>query len=158
MTRETDFYDRMVDDTTASPVIVTGTALMSILTGGVYVAGLVGQEGINRDTTTGAFSSGYLLPCSLVRQRGLIPDLEIMELGEQLASVTQVVEIYLYEDTGYSSIDAALNRLYFLFHGHRFSDGGIVEWINTIDRLRDEGALAGRSLARMDFIVRSIRS
>lgn len=132
---------------------------MAILTGGVYVAGSVGAEGINRDTTTGAFdANGYLKPAALVRQRGLIPDLEIMELGEQLASVTQVIEIYLYEDTGYSSTDSALNRLFALFHGHRFSDGGIAEWINTLDRLRDEGALSGRSLARIDFVVRSIRS
>jgi hypothetical protein len=157
MSREDDFKARMIDDTTASPVIVGGTALMATLSGGVFTKGEVGREGITRLSAPAAFASGFLIPCALVKQRGLVPDGQIRDEETQLISGTQVIEIYVYEDSGYTSIEAAISRLVKLFLGHQFSDSFSVEWINLIDREREAGsALLGASLARIDFLVRSV--
>src|SRR5690348_12611347 len=98
MSREDDFKARMIDDTTASPVIGSGTALMAILTGGVFTKGAVGREGITRESAPSAFSGGFLQPCALVKQRGLVPDGKIRDEETQAVSGTQVIEVYLYED------------------------------------------------------------
>jgi hypothetical protein len=145
--RESDFANRMEADAT----------LTAILTGGVYEAGEVGLEGITRETTPAAFSGGYLLPCSLVRQRDLVPDGIVEDDIEQDTSVRIVVEVWLYEDRGYTNIDAAINRLFTLFQGWQPSDAFPVKLINQIDRQRDPGALAGASLARLDWEVFSVK-
>jgi hypothetical protein len=149
--REDDFANRMEADAT----------LMATLTGGVYAAGEVGLEGISRDTTPSAFSSGYLLPAALVRQRSDVPDNAVWDEATQHTSFRQVVEIYLYEDRGYSSIDTAAERLFQLFQGYQFTSPNPsfpVKLINKLDRFRDEGALKGNSLARLDFEVFTVRS
>lgn len=148
MAREDDFKTRMTNDAT----------LMAILTGGVYTKGEVGREGITRETAPSAFdANGYLEPCALVVQRGLVPDGQVHDEEEQLASAGQVVEIYNYEDSGYGNIDSAQARQFVLFFGHQFSDSFPVELFNVLDRERDEGALKGASLSRQDWMVREIQ-
>ncbi len=145
--READFATRMAADAT----------LMAILTGGVYKAETVGVEGITRESAAAAFdASGYLRPCALVRQRGLIPDGNVIDPMAQVTSATRVVEVWLYQDRNYDQIDLALARIRALFQGYQFSDSFEVFWINTIDRQRDTGALANASLARIDFAVYSV--
>lgn len=144
MSIEADFETRMEADST----------LMAILTGGVYTAGALGVLGINRTDTPAAFdSNGYLRPCALVRERPLVPDLQVNDFLEQVASATQVVEIYIYQDTGYTSIDTALDRLFTLFFGHQFNGTFPLEWTGTLKRERDQGSLDGKSMARMEWLV-----
>jgi hypothetical protein len=135
--------------------------LMAVLTGGVFKAETVGREGVTRETAAAAFdANGYLKPCALVRQRGNVPDGNVSDGITQQTSAAQVVEVYVYEDRGYSNIDAALDRLYALFQGYAFTGASgsfPCEWVNTIDRQRDNGALANASLARIDFAVYSVK-
>lgn len=147
MTREADFAARMTGDAT----------LMAILTGGVFQAGNVGVEGISRETTPTAFSGGFLLPCALVRQRALVPDGIVEDDIAQDTGFRQVVEIWLYEDRGYTSIDSAANRIFVLFQGYQFADSFPVKLVNQIERERDPGALSGASLARLDWEVFSVK-
>lgn len=147
MSREEDFASLMEADDT----------LMDILLGGVHQTGEVGLEGISRATTPAAFdANGFLLPSALVKQRGKVPTGAIVDYNEQISSARQIVEVWLYEDRGYTNIDAAAARLYALLQGHMFSDSYEVRLANVIDRTRDEGALAGASLARLDWQVDSI--
>lgn len=148
MSREDDFATRMKAD----------GALMLILTGGVYTSGAVGPLGIARDTVAAAFdSNGWLKPCALVKQRGRIPTGDVVDYDEQMTSARQIVEIWLYCDQGsYSAIDSASARLYKLFQGHQFSDSFEIHLVNVIDRQRDQGALAGAFMARLDWQVDSI--
>lgn len=149
MATEDLFKTRMVADST----------LMAILGGGVFTAGTVGDLGVTRETTPAAFdTSGYLKPSALVRQRGNVPDGNVRDGMAQVTSAIQVVEIYMYQDSGYDQIDLALARLYDLFEGYQFANSFPAELVNIIDRQRDTGALAGASLARMDFAVFNIIS
>ena len=149
MSREGDFKARMAADTT----------LMSILTGGVHTKAETGPEGITRDTVPTAFdANGYLKPCALIVEGALVPDGGVHDEEAVIASAGQRVQIFLYEDTGYTNIDAALSRLFMLFFGHRFTDSFPVEYAGApVTRARDEGALTGASLARQDWIARSIQ-
>jgi hypothetical protein len=134
------------------------TTLMAILTGGVYTSAGVGRDGITRTSAEDAFdTNGFLQPAALVKQRGNVPDNQVVDQMEQHRSATQVTEIYVYQDTGFDQIDLALARLYVLFEGYTFSGAFPAEWVNTIDREQDEGALQGASLARIDFLVADIQ-
>ena len=150
MSREADFKTYLDTD------IVLGLTLV----GGIYVAESLGVEGISRETTPAAFSSGFLLPCALIRQRGEIPTRDVIEHDEFLFSTSQVVEIWLYQDRVYSGIDLARFRIMVLLNGHQFTDANSgsfePELVNVIDRQRDSGALKGASLIRMDWQVQSI--
>lgn len=148
MSRENDFYTRMIADAT----------LVATLTGGVWKKETTGVEGVGRETTPSAFdTNGYVRPTALVRQRDTVPDNVVRDLMAQKVSTSVVVEIYLYEDRGYTNIDAAMSRLFVLLEGYQFSDSFEIQWINTVDRIRDMGALKGCSLARMDWQVSSVR-
>lgn len=150
MTRETDFTDRMEADVT----------LMATLTGGAYAYGDLGREGMTRESVPGAYdANGYLKPCGVVKMRPLVPDFEVYDGISQDASARQVIEIWLYQDTGFTSIDAALARLYVLFQGYKFSDAFPCEWAGTpVTRERDEGVLQGASMARQDWLVCDIQN
>lgn len=148
MSRESQFETVMEADAT----------LMAILTGGVWTKEVTGVEGIARETAAAAFDgSGYLRPTALIRQRDTVPDNAVRDPMAQKVSTSVVVEIYLYEDRGYTSIDAAMSRLFTLLEGYQFNDSFEVQWVNTVDRIRDMGALKGASLARMDWQVNSVR-
>lgn len=148
MAREDDFASRMTGDAT----------LMVILTGGVFKSGTVGDEGITRETAPDAFdANGYLEPCALVVQRAAVPDNQVRDGIAQHTSTVQVVEVWLYQDSGYTQIDLAKARLYVLFEGYQFNDSLPVESVNEVGRERDDGALAGASLERVDFAVYSVR-
>lgn len=146
MSREEQFQERMIAD----------TDLMLILTGGVYTVGELGRDGISRDTAPDAFGEdGYLLPCAIVKQRDMVTDEQVIALTAK--SGQQVVEIYIYEDHAFVNIDAALSRLFVLFNQHILENAFPAEWVNTIDRERDEGALKGASLARQDWLIPSVK-
>lgn len=161
MSKDADFALRMATDATLK-VILTGevwTPSGYILPPAIVVAHAAGTEGISRETTPDAFdASGWLKPCALVRQAGRIPDSNVKDYDAQIVSTNQRVEVWLYEDQsgGYSKIDAAAARIYVLFQGYTFDDSFEVYLANDLDRQRDEGALKGASLRRLDFVVPSI--
>jgi hypothetical protein len=130
--------------------------LMATLTGGVYVSGTVGIDGITRDATPAAFSGGYLLPCALVKQRGNIPDGQVSDETAQIDSAIQIVEVWYYQDSGYTAIDTAMERARVLLRGYSLTNSFPLTLANVIDRQRDDGALHGASLARQDWQVNNI--
>lgn len=149
----------MAIEDTITTRLSTDATLIAILTGGIYARGALGREGLTRETKAAAFdSNGYLKPTAVVAQRALVPDGNVQDQISQQASAAQIVEIYLYEDKGYTNIDAAMNRIYVLLQGYQFADIFPLEWANTVDRQRDTGALDGASMARIDFAVYQVRS
>ena len=149
MSRETDFETVMEADAT----------LMAILTGGVHTRESLGDEGLARETVPTAFdSNGFLKPCSVVRQRAAVNDGAVDDMQAQEASVQQVVELWFYDDSGFTNIDSAKARSKVLFHGYQFNDSFPLEWAGEpITRDYDRGALNGRPMARQDWSVIDIQ-
>src|SRR5690349_3527726 len=101
MSREDDIKALLIADVT----------LMAMLTGGVFTSGALGDEGITRKSAPMAFDSdGYLKPCALVRQRVEVPDGVMADDGQQIDSTIQIVEVWFYQDSGYTAIDLARAR------------------------------------------------
>jgi hypothetical protein len=146
MSRESEIY----------AILNASAPLLAVLTGGLYKAEDVGVEGISRETTPAAFSSGYLEPCALIKQRAETVTNDVVEFDSLVISTTQIVEIWLYEDRGYTNLDAARPLIMGLLNGAILTTSFELQLANMIDRQRDEGALKGASLARMDWQVWSI--
>jgi hypothetical protein len=148
MSRESEFRTVLVADAT----------LMAILTGGIFMVGTVGRNGITSEAAPAAFDTdGNLKPCALIRQRDLVPDQQVQDFGSKTASAGQTIEIWVYQEINYDKIDLALPRIYSLLQGlDTFAGGFEAEWTGTIDRLQDDGALAGASVARQDWFLASI--
>lgn len=144
-----------VPEADIAALIIANSAIMAQLSGGVYQSGLVGVEGITRETTPAAFDGeGYLHPCCLVRQRDLIPTLEVLDFDAQAKSTIQVVECWLYQDAPlYDVIDSVSGLLYALLQGKRLTYSFELDLAHMISRQRDNGSLGNASLGRLDFAV-----
>jgi hypothetical protein len=130
------------------------SGLMATLSGGLYVYGDLGPAGITRDSTPAAFDpDGYLLPCAIVKQRGDIPTFEAGDTAGQVTSGNQVCELWLYQDTTYTAIDAAKPIIYRLLQGAVLPDSFEIYLANTLSRQRDTGALQDASMERVDYVV-----
>lgn len=132
--------------------------LMSILIGGIYVSGELTPEGITRETCPDAFDdvSGFLLPTALVKQRGLIPDGNVVDYEAQAHSVGQTVEIWLYQAIDFEQLDLAVPIIFRALQGVMLEDSFELQLVNMLDRQRDTGALMDASLVRMDFFVAGV--
>jgi hypothetical protein len=138
--------------------MVADVTLMNILTGGVYAYASLGRDGLTRDAVSAAFdaTTGFLKPLAVVKQRAAVPDGQVVDFGSQDASAVQIVEIWLYEDSSFSNIDAAMSRLFELFYGYQFSDTWELELVGGLDRQVEQGQLLGASMSRMDWQVISV--
>ncbi len=77
--------------------------LMGILAGGVYDRGE-----ISRVNTPNAFNAvGEILPCCLITLSARTPN-----LSDIPGASDQYLTIYFYQQSGYSSIDAAMDRVF----------------------------------------------
>lgn len=144
MNRESEFVARLTGD----------PALMSILTGGVYAYTAIRRLGLTLASTPAAFDAdGFLLPCAVVKERGPVVDPTIDDISGQITARRQMFEIWVYEDTDYSAIEAAIVRIFQLLQGHRFPSAWPAAWTFTTAPLIDEGSLAGASVKRVDYLI-----
>lgn len=137
-------------------VLAADATLMAILTGGVHVSATVGPRGITRETTPTAFdASGWLKPCALVRQRNRVPTSDVLDYDAKIESARQIVEVWLYNDqgSGYATLDTAAARVRTLLMGRQLTDSFELRLALWMDRQRDEGALNGAAIQRLDWQV-----
>ena len=147
MSRESDVYTAL-----------QSTALEALyLTGGLYKSEDLGREGISRTETSDVFDAdGYLKPCGLIRLRSTVNTGELSDYAHMLISLREVIEITLYQDHGYATIDAAKSYILTVLTGATFSSTFEMELVNILNRQRDNGALNGASLIRMDWSIVSV--
>lgn len=130
--------------------------LDALLTGGIYVSATVGPLGITRETNPAAFdANGWLKPCALVRERNKVPEGSVLDFDAQIESVRQIVEVWLYADSsaGYATLDTAAQRIRALLMGETLTASFELRLAVWLARQRDNGALAGAAMQRLDFQV-----
>lgn len=91
---------------TVQTALQADTTLMALLTGGVHAAIEISRQ----DTPTAFDANAELKPCALVRIPTDTPT------GPYDTSTRTAVEIYFYQRAGYSTIDAALARVFALLN------------------------------------------
>lgn len=135
-------------------ILAADPTLNAILTGGIFATATIGRSGITRKNTPSAFDAdGYLKPCALVKERDIVPIGDVLDFDAQLESARQAVEVWLYENSGYANIDAAVARVRALLMGEMLANSFELRLALHVRRRRDEGALAGASMERLDFQV-----
>lgn len=127
--------------------LTADTALVALLTGGMYTA-----TEISRQLTPGAFdANGEVLPCTLLVLEAEDP------VGPYDTSSRLFVVLYLYEQQGYTTIDAALKRIYTLLHRQRISGNGIWEMRHVGDVPDQRDATLNCALALSRYQVTRLR-
>jgi hypothetical protein len=130
--------------------------LDALLTGGVHISATVGPLGITRETVPTAFDANfYLKPTALVRQRNKVPTGDVLDFDARIESARQMVEVWLYDDSGsgYATLDTAAARVRTLLMGETLTGSFELRLALWIDRQRDEGALSGAAMQRLDWQV-----
>jgi len=102
--------------------LIADSALMAILTGGVFDAQSTDAEGADTSWIPRAANGVTLAPFAIIRFRGESPT-EIVAFTER-----RFVEIYFYQAYGYLQIELAKNRVKSILHRKRVQadDAGIA--------------------------------
>jgi hypothetical protein len=146
-------------ESTIKSVLAGDGTLTGILTGGVYsYTADTRRLGLTRDMSPSPFLDGFLRPCALVKGRSQIGTGAIIDEDQQVASVRQVIEIWLYDDgdAGYTALETARAQIYKLLQLKMLSGGGEVSWAGDIDNLRDP-ELDHAVALRADYVVNGTR-
>lgn len=129
--------------------------LLALLTGGLYLGRDVPEEGINREDYPAAYdSNGMLQPIAVVRGRRVIPDTSFRVPEAQYVAVSQVVEIWFYDDkdAGWDTLDSAAQVVYELLQDQQIAEAYNCLLVNTIEEERDPD-LGGACMTRLDFSI-----
>lgn len=131
--------------------------LLATATGGVFSFDETGRLGINRTNTPAAFdSNGIIKPCVLLRLRSSTPDYVLQDDSGQYQSVREVIEVWLYEDSGYSAIETMRSRCYTLLQATQVTGVFAIRWTGDIRSSIDFDLNA--SVERSDYQVVTKRS
>lgn len=131
--------------------------LLAIATGGVYDFDETGRMGINRTNTPVAFdSNGVIRPCVLLRLRTSVPDLALRDDPAQYTTLRENIEVWLYQDSGYTTIEAMRDRVYTLLHARPVANTFQLYWTGNVRFPRDPELDA--NVERSDYQAVSRRS
>ena len=99
----------------AKAVLEADITLAALATGGIWDFDETGRLGLSRTTTPDAYDEfGIIKPTILLKQRSDTPDYALADDNTQYVSSRVMLEVWLYEDTGYSNIEAMRDRVYTL--------------------------------------------
>lgn len=131
--------------------------LAALATGGIYSTDTIGRLGITRANLPGAFTNGLIKPTIVVRERSSTPTGEITDEANQVISMRTVVEIWLYQDTGYATIQSMKQLVYNLLQDKFITNGrGRANLVWEVKNQRDTTIDA--SVERMDFEILHLRT
>ncbi|TXH53009.1 MAG: hypothetical protein E6Q97_14380 [Desulfurellales bacterium] len=138
-------------------VLEADATLVALATGGIFSFTETGRLGINRTNTPAAFdSNGIIKPCVLLRLRSSTPDYVLQDDSNQYQSVREAVELWFYEDSGYSAIETMRSRCYALLHATQVTGVFAIRWAGDIRNQIDFDLNA--SVERSDYQVTTKRS
>jgi len=122
----------------AKAILEADATLLATSTGGVWDYDETGRLGINRTTTPGAFDDNKVIkPCVLLRLRSSEPNPFLQDEGARYSGVTEMLEVWFYEDSGYSNIETMRDRVWTLLHAVQLSDTFMCLWAGDVRGGRD---------------------
>ena len=119
-------------------ILKADATLLAAATGGIWDFDETGHKGINRTVTPTAFdAAGTIKPCILIRLRSETPAGGLNDDPAQYVSTRQIVELWLYQYGGYSTIETMRTRCYSLLHGQQLAGTFVVTWAGDVRGQRD---------------------
>lgn len=132
--------------------LVGDPPLAALLSGGIYAFSEIRRLGITRATVPAAFDAeGFVLPLAVVKSRVPVPIGGLTDLEEQVGARRTVMEIWVYEDQEYTTIDLSLTHIYRVLQGHKLAGAWPLAWAFQTVPLVDNGSLKGASVKRVDY-------
>lgn len=121
--------------------LAADTTLMASLTGGLYAGGEISRQ----DTPAAFDANNEIEPCGLVALETQVPGLVYADGARLFFTVT------CWERSGYTNIDAALERVYDLLHEKKIGVTSAlwqVEWVEDSADIEDPGLLCPMKYGR----------
>ncbi len=127
------------------------TSVASTATGGIYTEEDVGRLGVNRTTLAAAFTSGIIRPTIYIKSREAraVPGQGDVIDNREAAEV--VIEFWLYQHTGYTTINTMRGAIFDLLHLKQVSGVLQIRWVGDVRGQRDTDLDA--SVERSDYVV-----
>lgn len=112
----------------AKTILAADNTLTATATGGVFVPDDLGRMGLDRSNPQAASafdSDGSIKPCLLLK---ISSSQEIDGMSDDPAQKMgrrETLQIWFYQDNGYSTIDTMMARVYLDLQGKQLSGGGL---------------------------------
>ena len=141
----------------AKALLEADATLLATATGGIWDYDEAGRLGINRTTTPGAFDANEVIkPCILLKLRSSEPNPFLQDEGARYSGVREMLEVWYYEDDGYSNIETMRDRVWALLHAVQLDGTFMCLWAGDVRSARDSDLDA--SVERSTYQVASKKS
>ena len=141
----------------AKALLEADATLLVTATGGIYDLAETGPEGINRTLTPAAFDANEIIkPCVLLKTRSSEPNPNLADEGTRYQGVTEMIEVWMYEDSGYSNIETMRDRVWTLLHAVQLSGTFMCLWAGDVRNQRDTEL--GANVERSTYQVTTSKS
>jgi len=141
----------------AKALLEADATLLATATGGMWDFDETGRLGINRTTTPAAFDANEILkPCVLLKLRSSEPNPLLQDEGARYSGVREMLEVWFYEDDGYSNIETIRDRVFSLLHAVQLSGTFMCLWAGDVRGPRDSDLNA--SVERSTYQVATKKS
>lgn len=122
-------------------IIEADAATMALLTGGVYIFSELGKAGLapSNSVCAAAFEvvndMTQIKPCVVIRVRLNNPTFDRSDSDSQEIAYDGIVEFWLYQDSGYTTIDSVSGKLRSLLSARSFDGIGLVQPFSSLPNL-----------------------
>jgi hypothetical protein len=143
----------------AKTILEADATLLAAATGGVWDFDETGRLGLSRSNTATSAAydaSGVLKPAVVIRLRSSTPDGILRDDPDQYVSVREMLEVWFYQDSGYTAIETMRNRVYTLLHAVQLSGTFRCYWSGDVRSQRDD--ILDASVERSDFVVHTFKT
>lgn len=122
----------------AKTILEADVTLLALATGGIWDWDETGRMGINRSNsaTAAAWGTTTIKPCLLLKLRSSVAFGDIADDAARVTGARDMLEVWAYQDSGYSTIQSMLARVYTLLQGKQLG-GFVCRWAQDIQPLRD---------------------
>lgn len=125
--------------------------------GGIYGGDDLGIEGItNPALMTDVYMNGLLVPCCVVMSLGEVDDNRIFDEALGITAQSVTVQCWVYQRIEVDAIYAALNSIFGLMQGHRFSGAFPAQRTFTM-AVRDAPEMMGVKVSHADYLIRDLK-
>ncbi len=136
--------------TAITAVLTADSTLTTLLTGGIYAVGVNNVREISRQSTPDAFdANGELLPCALVKLETAVPT------GPHKRAARQFLVVYVYQRSGHSVINTALDRIVDLLDEVDVpaANAWEIRWADLVTDLPEDSLDASMGYVRFSLMV-----
>jgi hypothetical protein len=143
----------------AKALLEADATLLATATGGIFDFDETGRMGIGRTNTPGAFdqTNETIKPCVLVKVRSSVPDYILADDTNQLVSFRHTLEVWFYQDSGFTTIETMRDRVYALLHARQFGGAFMSYWQGDV-RFPVRDIEIDANVERSEYLVRAKRS